>query len=137
MNSGTYINKTASRVLRIVMLAMFYALMVAPRGGMPQQSKHVPETFVRERISTLTRDIISRGHHEANGIKIWIRSLPSNEELDEVRGYGETAIPVLTDYLKSKEIHERELAMRFLGQLVACTSDIASGQLDSFCRVTI
>jgi len=100
-------------VLRLVTFLVFCLVLV---DGRTQQSLHT-ETVVRERISTLIRDINSRGHHEVDGLKVWTRSLPSDEELDEVRGYGEAAVPVLTDYLKSEDARERELAMRFLGQL--------------------
>jgi hypothetical protein len=117
MNLESYGNNAASRGLRVVILAMVYAVMVAASGMAAQQSKHVPETVVRERISTLIRETMAEGQHVVNGVKIWIWTRPSNEAVEEVRSYGEAAIPTLTEHLKSEEIHERELAMRFLGQI--------------------
>lgn len=113
MRMKSYVKRISLHVLRLVTFLLFSAV-VASSG---QESRPISEALLRERISTLIRDIISRGNHEANGIKIWIRSLPSNEELDEVRGYGEAAIARLTDYLRSEDARERELAMRFLGQI--------------------
>ena len=113
MRMKSYVKSVSLHVLRLVTFLVFFLALV---DGRTQQTAHT-EAVARNRVSTLIRDINSRGHHEVDGFKFWTRSLPSNEELDEVRGYGEAAVPVLTDYLKSEDAHERELAMRFLGQI--------------------
>ncbi|HXU37948.1 MAG TPA: HEAT repeat domain-containing protein [Blastocatellia bacterium] len=109
--------KTVLGSVRLVILLVLFAVVVASSAQERQMTHPTSEALPRKRVSTIIRDINSRGHHEVDGLKVWTRSLPSNEELDEVRGYGEAAVPVLTDYLKSEDAHERELAMRFLGQL--------------------
>lgn len=113
MSLESFAKKRGLGSVCLVILLVFSAV-AASTGQKPHPAS---EALLRKRISTLIRDIISRGNHGANGIKIWIRSLPSNEELDEVRGYGEAAIASLTDCLKSEDARERELAMRFLGQI--------------------
>lgn len=112
-----FVKKTALGAVRLVILLVLSAVVVASSGEKTQMSRPISEALARKKVSTLIRDINLRGHHEVDGLKFWTRSLPSDEELDEVRGYGEAAVPVLTDYLKSEDAHERELAMRFLGQL--------------------
>jgi HEAT repeat protein len=112
-----FVTKTALGSVRLVILLLLSAVVVASSGQETQMTRPISEALARKRVSTLIRDINSRGHHEVDGLKIWTRSLPSDEELDEVRGYGEAAVPVLTDYLKSEDARERELAMRFLGQI--------------------
>ena len=117
MSLEGFVKKTALSSVRLVILLVLSAVVLASSGRETQMTRPISEAVARKRVSTLIRDINSRGHHEVDGFKFWTRSLPSNEELDEVRGYGEAAVPVLTDYLKSEDAHERELAMRFLGQI--------------------
>lgn len=112
-----FVRKTALGSVQIVILLVLSAVVVASSGQETQTIRPTSEASVRKRISTVIRDINTRGHHEVDGLKIWTRSLPSDEELNEVRGYGEAAVPVLTDYLKSEDARDRELAMRFLGQI--------------------
>ena len=48
---------------------------------------------------------------------IYTRRGPSSEDLEEVRGYGEDAVPILAEYVASENAPEYELAMMFLGAI--------------------
>ena len=117
MHLERYLRKLSSVFLILVVL-LVVCMVIAPTRGMACQSERTREAVMRERISILIRDTLSHGeHYLPNGVKIWIRTNPSNEALEEVRGYGDSVIPILTEYLKSEDARECELAMRFLGAL--------------------
>lgn len=109
--------QTPSSTRRVLSVLFVWMAIVAVGNGKTQQSKHTPDIQVHERISILMRDTIRRGEHMVDGVKIWKSARPSNEELEEVQSYGDGAVPVLADYLKSEDVRERELALRFLGNL--------------------
>ena len=110
--------KIFSSVFRILVVLLVVCAAIPPTRGMARQSERTREAAMRERISLLIRETLSQGeHYLANGIKIWTRTKPSNETLEEVRSYGDPVIPILSEYLKSEDARECELAMRFLGAL--------------------
>jgi hypothetical protein len=118
MHLGLYVRRVSSLFGRLFMFLMVCAAIIAPTRGRAYQSDHVPEAVKRERVSALIRDTLSQGeHHLPNGITIWTRTNPSSTALEEVRAYGDSVIPILTDYLKSEDTRECAVAMRFLGAL--------------------
>ena len=76
------------------------------------------EAILRDQIRKLIRDTVQEGKGVTpEGIKYRTRVPPSNEAVEEVRGFGDKAIPVLTEYLWSRDTDESAVAMRFLGAL--------------------
>lgn len=50
-------------------------------------------------------------------INTYTRRGPTEADLEEIRRYGEDAVPILTEYLASRNAPEYELALRFLGAI--------------------
>jgi hypothetical protein len=77
---------------------------------------------MRERIATIFRETLKQGEIavERNGRRqVTARAFvpPSTEYVDEIRRYGDDAIPILAEYLNSGSGFEEYLAMRFLGSM--------------------
>ena len=77
---------------------------------------------MRERIATIFRETLKQGESavEQNGRRhVTARTFvpPSTEHVDEIRRYGDDAIPILAEYLNSDNGFEKYLAMRFLGSI--------------------
>ncbi len=73
---------------------------------------------IRQRISSIIRETLNRGEiTTAEGIKVIVRSKPETKDIEEVVSYGDEAVVVLTDFLKSENTREYELTMRLLGAL--------------------
>jgi hypothetical protein len=73
--------------------------------------------FVRDRIARMMDYIVRRSEFAlSDGVRIRIVLLADNDEIDEVKHYGDRAIPVLSEYL-SEDRAEKYLAMRLLGEI--------------------
>jgi hypothetical protein len=72
---------------------------------------------ISERVHSLIRETLQRSEVHVNGIRIFTRSLPSTEVVDEIRKYGDDAVPALESHLASGDARERELSVRLLGAL--------------------
>jgi HEAT repeat protein len=87
-------------------------------GHGAREVKSPPEGFIRKRIAALMAHILKKGEAvTSDGIKVATRALPSNEDIEEIKRYGDTAVPILSEYLTAEESREKNLAMRFLGVL--------------------
>jgi hypothetical protein len=75
------------------------------------------EGAIRERIATIIRETIKQGEGYIDGIKFWTRVPPSNEDVEEIKSYGDKAVPILEEYLFSDVGREGDLALRLLGLL--------------------
>lgn len=85
-----------------------------------RELKSPPENLVRERIAVLMAYIIKKGEGVASdGVAVWMPYLarPSNEDIEEIKRYGDDAVPILSEYLTAGGEREKSLAMRFLGVL--------------------
>ena len=80
----------------------------------PQVSGNVE---VRERIAVLIKETLDERHGVVDGVRIWSRVPPSNETVEEIKRYGDDAVPPLRKYLDSDDERERALAVVFLGLL--------------------
>jgi hypothetical protein len=80
----------------------------------PQLSGNVEVT---ERIAVLIKETLHKGHGVVDGVRIWSRVPPSNKTVEEIKRYGDDAVPALTKYLNSDDELERALAVEFLGLL--------------------
>jgi len=73
---------------------------------------------IRKRVDTIIREILRSGEiTTAEGQRIIIRVPPPQRDIEEIRSYGDDAVPVLAEFLKSEDAREYELAMRLLGAL--------------------
>jgi hypothetical protein len=74
---------------------------------------------MRERIATIFRETLKQGARtvELNGRQVTSQTFspPFPWYVDEIRRYGDDAIPILAGYLSSGSGFEKYLAMRFLG----------------------
>jgi hypothetical protein len=74
---------------------------------------------IRERITSIFHETLKQGEItvEHNGRLVTARTFvpPSKEHVDQVRRYGNNAIPILAEYLTSGSGFEKYLALRFLG----------------------
>lgn len=77
------------------------------------------DSAMRERIAAIIHETIKQGERTVNGIRIWNSFPPSNEAVEELKGFGDRAIPVLEQHIWSEEsgARERWLAFRLLGIL--------------------
>lgn len=105
-----------SQTASIALLAC--ALLVSTSKAQEQRSTTCDKAKVRERIARIMRDTLKQGETKVNGVVAsWTRIPPSSEAVEEVKCYGDDAVPVLAKYLKSKDSPKKELALRFLGEL--------------------
>ena len=73
---------------------------------------------MRERISQIIDETIKQGEgYTAEGIKFWTRVPPSTKDIQEIKSYGQTAVPILEEYLFSDVGREGDLALDILGRL--------------------
>jgi hypothetical protein len=76
------------------------------------------EGAVRERISTIIHATIKQGEgYTVEGVKFWTRIPPSTKDVEEIKAYGEKAVPILEEYLFSDVGLEGALALEILGRL--------------------
>ena len=107
-----------SRVQIATIVVLICILSVG--SGKTQEQTHATcdKGKVRERVSTIIRETLKQGENRVNGIiAAWTRIPPSNEAIEEMRCYGDVAVPVLVEHLNSKDDRKKELAIRFLGEL--------------------
>jgi hypothetical protein len=73
---------------------------------------------MRERISAIIRETIKQGEGTTvDGVKFTTRVPPSDENVEEIKRFGDKAVPVLEEYFWSKDGFDGVLALRFLGLL--------------------
>jgi len=95
-------------------------------------SEGLQKPFVRERIASIMKVTLGQGEFRTSeGIRAVIKVPPSTEQIQEVKNLGSSAIPVLSEYVTSKDPREQELAMRFLS---AFAGDQIVGSLRIFAK---
>jgi len=73
---------------------------------------------VVERVNTIIRETIQRSEFTtADGVRTMTRMPPSSEAVEEIKSYGDQAVPVLQDHFYSGNAFEYEIAMRLMGEL--------------------
>ncbi len=106
------------RVLTRSTLPVFIALTLASGLSVGRSEAQTSDRSMRTRIATIFQETLKSGETkvESNGLVVTARTLfpPSTEHVDEIRRYGEEAIPILTEYLVSENGFEKYTAMRFL-----------------------
>ena len=72
--------------------------------------------FIHDRIARMLDYVVRRSEFSLpDGARIRTVPLADNVEIDEVKHYGDRAIPALSEYLTSEDSSHKNLAMRFLG----------------------
>ena len=105
-----------------IITMMFAAGFVVSRSDAQTQSDENSDRIMRERIAIIFEETIKSGEtriFDLNGHPITATTFmpPTNEHVEEIRRYGEKAIPVLTGYLNRPTGFEKHLALRFLGSI--------------------
>jgi len=73
---------------------------------------------VRERINSIINETLKHGEFTTpEGYHAITRVRPSNEDIEEVKRFGDDAVPALEEHFSSTNAMEYELAMRLLGAL--------------------
>jgi hypothetical protein len=76
------------------------------------------EGAIRERIATVIRETIKQGEgYIVDGYKFWTRVPPSTKDVEEIKSYGDKAVPILEEYLFSDVGREGNLVLRILGRM--------------------
>lgn len=72
---------------------------------------------IGDKISALISETLREGEGVVKGIKVWSRVPPSTKTVEELKRYGDGAVPVLAKRLDSGNERERAIAIEFLGLL--------------------
>lgn len=90
-----------------------------PDGNSKPSQTIQDDSVMRERIEAIIRETIKQGEGTVNGVRIWTRVPPSSEAYEELKGYGDKAIPVLEQYIWAENGQNRDpvLALSLLGSL--------------------
>lgn len=92
-------------------------LVCAVSSAQPKQTKQSNTTGVRKRIVEIVRQRLNEGVITINGVRAQTQTPPSSQVVNEIRRYGDSAAVVLGDYLLSRNIRERIIAVELLGVL--------------------
>lgn len=113
MNRTLCLTKATYRKV-LSQLCIVACSVIVVLGGVQTNPPVIP---VRERVAKLVRQRLSDGTGQVNGVRIQVRIPPAPEIKKEIRDCGNSAIPVLTDYLRSENENERVIAVELLGLL--------------------
>ncbi|MGB8128588.1 MAG: HEAT repeat domain-containing protein [Candidatus Angelobacter sp.] len=107
------------------------ALVAISTTGRAQVISAPPEKqAVRQRIGEIVQHTVKAAHFRLrDGTNVFVRPLPSNEDIATVKSFGDTGIAVLSEYIKSKEILELRVVVRLLGSI---ESEAAKDAMDDF-----
>jgi hypothetical protein len=74
------------------------------------------EAAIRERIATIIRETLKQGEGTTvEGYRFFAWVSPSTKNVEEIKSYGDKAIPILEEYLFSDVGREGDLVLRILG----------------------
>src|SRR5690606_33992171 len=95
---------------------------------------------LKKRIADIVRVSKERGKGNVNGISVYTKMPTDSKLVEEVRSYGEKAVPILADYLESKNQQERLIAVNFLGNIggagvVSALAKVINGDSPSTTRI--
>jgi hypothetical protein len=76
------------------------------------------EGTIRERIATIIRETLKQGEGTTvEGYRFFTWMPPSDKDVEEIKSYGDKAVPILEKYLFSDVGREGHLALRLFGLL--------------------
>ncbi len=115
------INKAGSRLQRVACLVFLGSLFLLTSYGQTNREIKPDEAAIRKRIAAIMSDRLKEGFvfpkSGTPGSPVYTRVPPSREAVNEIKGYGDDAVPVLSGYLQSKNEGERDIAVEFIGLL--------------------
>jgi hypothetical protein len=110
-----------SSVITWVITIVFVAGLVVRHSDAQMPSAKTSNEIIRDRIAKIFQETFKQGETriEVNGQWIMAKTFmpPTTEHVEEIRQYGDEAIPILSDYLSRGNGWEKYLAMRFLGSI--------------------
>jgi hypothetical protein len=80
-------------------------------------SKFVTKQDIQQRIAEIIDQTLQKGEGTVDGVKFYTKVPTSSEFVEEVKRYGEEAIPVLAEHLNSQDARQRTLAVELLGHI--------------------
>lgn len=82
------------------------------------QASHPPTTAdIRHDIDGIIKSTIERSTRKIDGVTVVSSPiLPTQEDLDRVRGYGKSGLDALSEYATSGTARQQEVALRLVGQ---------------------
>ena len=102
---------------RVLWLSCLLTLGIGVGAWQDRAPQGSSQGDLRDRIATLINQGVHQGEGVIDGVKTWSRVPPSSEALEEIRRYGDDAVPALAKHLNSQDERERALAVEFLGML--------------------
>ena len=115
-------------LLRMIASCVVCICSSTPRA-LADDSQYSAEV-IRQRISAIIDTAVKRAHITTpDGIQVTMRPLMRDEDYEEVKRFGDRAVPVLSEYLTSEDILEQEDAVRLLAHL---KGDSALDALEKF-----
>ena len=107
-----------SRAL-LVLAILIWVLPVRVGSGQTAKPNLPLLADKRERVATIMRETLKRGEGEtiSEGVRIktWTNMPLAEEDIEEIRAFGDNAAPILAGYLTSEDGREKQLAIRLLG----------------------
>jgi hypothetical protein len=115
----------------LMLVGCLLALVAVTTAGQAQIIFAPPEKqAVRQRIGEIVQQTVKTAHITLrDGTNVFVRPLPSNEDIATVKSFGDTGIAVLSEYLKSTEVLELRVVLRLLGSI---ESEAARDAMDDF-----
>ena len=102
-------------------LLSFICLLELPVDAQANLTNDVQMPLIRERVQRIMRETIEEGETVImlDGRQVIARTFipPSNQAIDEVKAYGDKAVPILAEYLRQTSGFEKYHAMRLLGAI--------------------
>ncbi|MCP9495949.1 MAG: HEAT repeat domain-containing protein [Pyrinomonadaceae bacterium MAG19_C2-C3] len=117
MTDGLDCVRPQKRFLLLILLICL--LVVGANGWQTRRARVTVDNSVHERIAAIISETLKQGELRTyGGVSVITRVPPSNSAVEEVKRYGDAAVPILVNYLqRSENGRERELALRLLGSL--------------------
>jgi len=115
----------------LTFVGFLLALVAVSTAGRAQVISAPPEKqAVRQRIGEIIQQTLKAAHITLrDGTNVFVRPLPSNEDIATVKSFGDTGIAVLSEYIKSKQVLELRVVLRLLGSI---DSETARDAMDDF-----
>src|SRR6266536_6608957 len=105
----------------LIGLLSFLCLVTWHVDAQTNGSDNAHLSLIRERIQKIMRQTIARGETRivSDGRQMIAKTFvpPSQLDIDDVKDYGDEAVPILTEYLRQPSGFEKYHAMRLLGAI--------------------
>jgi hypothetical protein len=93
------------------------ALAAVAASTQKRRSRSPGGITARERIAQIISQRLNEGRSVVKGVRVQTKTPPSPEAIDEIKRYGDDAVPILSEYLSAKDAQVRTIAVEFIGLL--------------------